>query len=318
LNIPEYWAESRIVVKKDGKQATFVRSGWSSINQEDAQKHSEQRLEEAVQAWMSNEEIPRRERRTAYNGAEGVPIREEVIESQERFVITRNSYGALCLNTPDVLIADIDQKESPIMYGCFVMVFLVAFSIWLFATKRFLLGAAAISIAFVIRFLLYWYDQWYQRNRRERSQLAVEAFSQKNPSWGLCLYETPMGFRVIATHSTFDPNSQEVAEFFEQIDADPVYVKMCTRQQCFRARLTAKPWRCGIHDHMVPRSVWPIPKDRLEIREAWVSRYQEAAKGYAACRFLKQLGSSTVDSAVSPALDIHDRLTQCRTGLPIG
>jgi hypothetical protein len=38
-----------------------------------------------------------------YNGAAGVPIREEIVGRHGETVITRNSYGARCLNMPNVL-----------------------------------------------------------------------------------------------------------------------------------------------------------------------------------------------------------------------
>ncbi|MEQ1893799.1 MAG: hypothetical protein ABL998_14750, partial [Planctomycetota bacterium] len=34
--------------------------------------------------------------------AEGVPIREEIVSEHDAAVITRNGYGARCLNTPNV------------------------------------------------------------------------------------------------------------------------------------------------------------------------------------------------------------------------
>lgn len=53
----------------------------------------------------------------AYNGAQGVPIREEVLERHGDTVITRNGYGAKCLNTPDVLFADVDF-DTALPPGC--------------------------------------------------------------------------------------------------------------------------------------------------------------------------------------------------------
>lgn len=47
-----------------------------------------------------------------YNGAEGVPIREEIVEVHGTTIITRNAYGAGCLNTPDVLFVDLDFEEQ--------------------------------------------------------------------------------------------------------------------------------------------------------------------------------------------------------------
>lgn len=53
--------------------------------------------------------LTQREPLVPYTGADGVPIREENLAEHGSTVITRNSYGARCLNTPDVLFADIDH-----------------------------------------------------------------------------------------------------------------------------------------------------------------------------------------------------------------
>ena len=71
---------------------------------------------EAFEQVLAGEPLQRREDKRPYNGAVGVPIREEIIARDGESVITRNSYGALCLNTPDVLFADVDLEQRP--SGC--------------------------------------------------------------------------------------------------------------------------------------------------------------------------------------------------------
>jgi hypothetical protein len=93
---------------------------------------------------------------------------------------------------------------------------------------------------------------------------------------------------------------------------------MCQRQHCFRARVTAKPWRVGIGEHMKPRpGVWPIHPDRLPERRRWVAAYERAAKDYAACRYLESLGSGVVDPVAAEVQQIHDALCQANHDLPI-
>jgi len=41
-----------------------------------------------------------------------VPIREEIVSRHGDTIITRNSYGARCLNTPNALFADITVSGS--------------------------------------------------------------------------------------------------------------------------------------------------------------------------------------------------------------
>jgi hypothetical protein len=64
-----------------------------------AQAHADARAHEALNAIIAGQVLPRREVRSNY-GVEGVPIREQIVQRDGDVIITRNSYGALCLNTP--------------------------------------------------------------------------------------------------------------------------------------------------------------------------------------------------------------------------
>ena len=121
--VPRFWAEGRIQEQVAGKQITVRRYGWSDDSPLAAQVHADQRTREAFDRIASGEKLNRRERKQAYNGADGVPIREEIVERQGDTVITRNSYGARCLNTPDVLFVDIDfDPQNAIRRGIEILV----------------------------------------------------------------------------------------------------------------------------------------------------------------------------------------------------
>jgi hypothetical protein len=111
--IPQYWAEASAQHRQRGKQITVRRFGWSNGSQDEAQRMAEQRAAEALQRVRGGERLQRREPKVPYHGAEGVPIREEVLAEHDGVVITRNSYGARCLNSEDVLFADVDFDEVP-------------------------------------------------------------------------------------------------------------------------------------------------------------------------------------------------------------
>ncbi|MFT4843826.1 MAG: hypothetical protein ACI8UD_002340 [Planctomycetota bacterium] len=55
--------------------------------------------------------VPSHERKLPYGGL-GLPIREEIVARNGADIITRNGYGARCLNEPDVLFADIDMQRK--------------------------------------------------------------------------------------------------------------------------------------------------------------------------------------------------------------
>ena len=110
--VPQFWAEARVQDKTRERQVTVRRYGWSDTSQEDAQAMAEARAAEALRRILSGEKIERREPKVPYHGAAGMPIREEIVSRHGDTIITRNSYGARCLNTPDVLFADLDFPEG--------------------------------------------------------------------------------------------------------------------------------------------------------------------------------------------------------------
>jgi hypothetical protein len=102
--VPQYWAEARIREIIHERQVTVRRFGWSDLSVEDAQRHAEARAREAMNRIESGEPLPRREPKVPYNGAEGVPIREEIVAR----------HG-------DVIIMDIDFPQGPSARGCFLL-----------------------------------------------------------------------------------------------------------------------------------------------------------------------------------------------------
>ena len=77
--VPQYWAEAKEKKIIDGRQVTIKRFGWSDENNQSAQKHAQECVSEAFYLRQSVEKIRRTEPKVPYNGAEGVPIREEIV-----------------------------------------------------------------------------------------------------------------------------------------------------------------------------------------------------------------------------------------------
>ena len=146
----------------------------------------------------------------------------------------------------------------------------------------------------------------------------VRAVFKANPEWSGRLYRTPNGLRVLVTHRPFEPSDPDVKECFELLGVDPVYQRMCLKQQCFRARLTAKPWRAGIRDHIRPQpGIWPVAPIHMPLRQVWIEKYEAVAASYAACAFLETLGVESIHPSVAPVLALHDALSKAIDGLPI-
>jgi hypothetical protein len=320
--VPDYWAEARADGQLDGKPIAVRRFGWSTTSQLEAQTSADRRAREALARILSGEFLPRRELKRAYNGSEGVPIREEVVERRGDSVITRNSYGALCLNTPDCLFADIDFAEGPgwrtaLIASAVLLLVAGAVGVFVHPGVGFIAAFAALVLCYPLALMVHRLTSAWAGGPETISRRRIEKFLERQPHWNLRLYRTPNGLRVLAIHATFDPSDPAVPEFFEAIGADPIYTRMCLRQHCFRARVSPKPWRIGISDHIRPRTVWPVDPEKLPQRREWVEKYERAAQEYASCRFLESLGSGKTHPKATEVQRLHDDLCRANVALPL-
>jgi len=336
--VPKFWAEGRVQQGIGRNQVTVRRYGWSDESPLNAQVNADVRAHEALARILSGEKLRRRERKVPYNGADGLPIREEILSTHGDAVITRNSYGAHCLNTPNVLVADVDLPEPKFRSARF-MLFIVATlaSLAFQFVRNFNAGyqyqseriqnliELLVGVLIVYVVLLAIVERAVNKRfharvaDRENAALArIRHFSTRNPSWGLRVYRTPAGFRVLASHAIFAPDQPEVAQCFKAMGVDPIYARMCLNQHCFRARLSAKPWRMGsAWKQRRPYGVWPVKTEMLPARAAWAAEYERAAAGFAACRYLETMGNTAVPPDVHAVVELHDSRSRATSELPL-
>jgi hypothetical protein len=326
--IPKYWAEARLRHRERKRQVTVRRFGWSDASIEDAQAHADLRVREALDRLLAGETLPRRERRIAYNGSEGVPIREEVVERDGDSVITRNGYGALCLNTPSVLFADIDfAPQAPSARTVLVSMLSVfaATAILLYFGLGFKLVLSLVVAFFASLLVGVPLPGWLRRGGIALSggaeKVAIERirrFLATHSHWRVRLYRTPAGLRLLAMHRLFDPREAEVAMAFEALGVDPTYARMCFNQNCFRARVSPKPWRLGMQRLRSPYSAaWRPEHAELPARRAWIADYDRASERHASCRYLETLGTGRVDPVAEGVQQLHDVMCQAERDLPL-
>lgn len=318
--VPRYWSESRTRKFANGHQFTIKRFGWSDTSERDAKTHADERLQEAVETLERDGHVRRIDHKTSYNGAEGIPIREEVIDKTQDVVISRNSYGALCLNTPDVLFADIDFE-----FEASIKTYVVAFSILAILTliatfsfqswKVLLVGLfASIIFTSTVADLLHKIVLLSRGDPEKRAIETVKRVSENNTELHIRLYRTPNGCRLLIMNDTYDPTGDKAINLLHSLNADEVYIQMCRNQNCFRARLSPKPWRIGV-DRLHPTpGVWPIKTKWMAERSRWVKNYEEKSTGYAACRYLFSLGSEETNNKAEFVRQIHDDACRVNNG----
>lgn len=338
MHIPPYWAQARLRHETGQRHgATVQRWGWSDNSQQDAEAHARQRAREALDAVLAaptarhlDAGFERMERRGEYGLDGATPIREEVLERRGDTVLTRNSYGAHCLNTEQVAIADMDFPEPgraprfPLV-SCLLLAAALA---WL-ATQPQGINAvmlAGIAVTALIGlFCLSRLRKWQQARMAQAAaappqQAALERvrhLASQHPDWGLRLYQTPKGLRVIVTHAAFDHQAPEVQALFDALDVDPLYAMLCNKQKCFRARVTGKPWRMGLSGLSTQDRRWPLAPQRLASRSTWCRAYDQKAAQFAACHFLEQLGQGATCPQVQAFVQWHDQACNAQTTLPL-
>lgn len=274
MNIPRYWAKETYEVRDaQGKARSFACWRWSDTSVEEARGRAKARAMEVARKFLSHERLDH----YAYGER---PLREEIVEeirnrdSEEVAVVTRNAYGAIVLNASRVMFVDIDfRKESRLA------------SLLTRVRKRF--DKAALS-------------------QEEKHAQRIEQWARMNPTWGMRVYRTFGGFRCLITDRVFDPTAESTLEILRSLQSDPLYIRLCQRQECFRARLTPKPWRCGIQK---PPSRYPWENQEGERKyRQWEHRYRLAASRYTTCKLVKHIGSSQIHPDVDVILAVHDRL----------
>lgn len=200
--------------------------------------------------------------------------------------VTRNRYGALILNTANLLIADIDAVDP--------------------TSSRAATGGLLTAVAG----LFGRKTAEVQRPSGDKAARLeqVRAFSARFPGVGLRVYETAQGLRVFVTTHEFVPNTPESKGLLAELQSDPCYVNLCHVQQCYRARLTPKPWRC---DWKSPPYKFPRehPRQQREFEE-WRQEYERRCERYATCRHLADLGNIAATTPTAKVLlALHDAMT---------
>lgn len=277
MNIPRFWANASETVQGNDGQSLFLRCwGWSADNLAEAQSRAREALERVISRVRSGAEFPQR---YAY-GARA--LREEMIREIPSGILTRNGYGALILNTAQMMFVDIDLPASAQQ------------------TKPGILGL-------------------FGRKKEQTIDPGQQAFENLKGTLGsdagrFRVYRTAAGFRMIAVDGLYEPGSAETEDFMKFVQADPAFIQLCKAQNSFRARLTPKPWRIG---QSQPPVSFPRETTRDQQRfTQWLSRYETASADWATCRLLLD-ATETVHDSIQPLLGIHDEITKVSSTLPL-
>lgn len=277
MNFPPFWSK--------GTSDGFTCWRWSSQSLGEAQSLAAEAARKIAERFRAGDYPAHRD--SYYPNR---PFREQVLREirngpgEIAAVVTRNSYGCLVLNTARVMFVDIDFPQPRRPRGLFNLLF----------------GKPAIPPS---------------GNPQQEAMTRIENWTRDNSGWGWRVYRTRAGLRLLATQALVKPDSDAASAVFEALGADMVYRKLCVNQKCFRARLTPKPWRCGLHSK--PER-WPWADGRREQKfQKWEAQYQSCSANWATCELLRQLGNPDVHPEVGPIVAFHDEASRVGTKLEL-
>lgn len=311
--IPRHWARADSQAETpDGKHIRFHVWRGSRNDPAEAQALASEAVERMAERIRSGAGFPER---YAYGDR---PLREQVTREfpaadggdAPAAAITRNSYGALVLNTARVCFIDVDlapvqQPASPSP---------------LWGTLERLLGrpvAEALpgSLRSILEQVIGPASSPAAADPSAAALERLRAWVAAHPEWRVRVYRTHSGLRYLAMHDLLTPDDPLAQAAMSAVGADPQYIQLCRAQKSFRARLTSKPWRVGI-ENPPARFPYESAQEEAEMRE-WVTRYARASDGRATCRFMEEIGSGAEHPDVAPMRILHDEQTQAESGLPL-
>lgn len=288
MKLARYWTrESAEMTGEDGSRVRVAARGWSNQSIEDARRLGREMASRMASA-LASDDFQRK--RYLYGER---PLPEPVVRefgnggANPAAIVTRNSYGALVLNTRDLMFVDIDRDDqAPAAAGLFSSV------MSLFRQPELIPAAPPPS-------------------------KVVGEIQRVAESNGLSarVYKTAAGYRAIIASARYQPGVVQSEGLLKQFGSDPLYIRLCKMQESFRARLSPKPWRC---DQAQPPVTFPFTTPQEESRfQEWERKYSSAAAKYSTCRFVTIVGGGRTDPEFEELIHYHDQETKANSSLPL-
>jgi hypothetical protein len=291
MKIPNYWIRHEGEVQRpDGQSLQLFAWGWSESSTAEAEAKARERFQSLEQRVREGLELPRG---YAYGDR---PVREQIVDritgadGQLDALLTRNSYGAIVLNTSRAMFVDVDVEgdagpsQPPPDLG--------------FIGRLFGMSAPAPAAA----------------GAGDDARLATLRSTLRSTRGSFRVYRTAAGYRLLAIDRPFTPASRDSESVMRAVGADPAFIQLCRIQESFRARLTPKPWRM---DQTVPPGQFPRDASDEPAFTDWVRQYDRASESKATCRFVETVGSTAIDPLIAPIVQLHDARTKATSGLPL-
>jgi hypothetical protein len=258
-----------------------VARGWSETSHEEALVNAKARLNRILDYLRSDKPLD------DYQYVFDHVICEEVIdrifddEDGEAAVISRNAYGALVMNTPRLMFIDIDLPNP--------------------------------RLGLVGRIKSWFSGSTDTVSPEQRTLDEIRRWQAAHDQYTLRVYRTRAGFRLLVVNWCFDGPDEAAMRIMDELKCDRLYRRLCLAQQCFRARLSPKPWRVNAGQ---PPAQFPFASESLERQfRDWLDRYTRLAAAFSVCHYVETLGRESPHDRVIALIEHHDAL--CRGTRPL-
>ena len=275
MKFPKYWTWA------DTERGSISVRGWSETSMAEAVENAKLRLNRVLEALATDR--PSDEYEYVMDGVICEEVIDQLLDGQERVaVISRNRYGALVMNTPNMMFIDIDVPPAR-RTGC-------------------LLG-------------------WLRRqppdepSPEEHRLQGLRRWQQLNPEFTLRVYRTHSGIRAIVINQFYTSVDAVALRVLDELESDPLYRRLCVAQGCYRARLSPKPWRLGLGDPPA-RFPYRTPQEEQAF-QAWFDEYVHRSKGVCVCQYVETLGDAAEADRLGPLIAQHDALCCSDRDLPL-
>jgi len=282
MKLYRYWACSERAIKDIKGNAMLLKKwGGSNDSTEDAAEAARRAVNALAERLLNNPDLLRWPMKKTIRdeyvyGVRDLP--EEVIEMLgDDNGITRNRYGCLVLNTRALLFIDIDFP--PLTFGQRI-------------------------------------GKLFGKTPPDPKDAALNRLKEwlpRHPGTGVRIYSTAAGLRYLFTDAPYAVDASAL-EWMDELGGDALYRRLCHSQQCYRARLTPKPWRVEMN---APPNQYPRDDSQIGAFQRWLSEYESSSRGYATCALLEHWGERNINPDLAPLVAKHDELCRAESRMPL-
>jgi len=288
MKLAKYWTRSEgEATDAKGRIIRALARGWSNESMEAARAVARDIAQRLAQG-----NFPTRGPQYLYGDR---PLPEPVLREFQgngdgpSAIVTRNVYGAEVLNTRNLMFVDIDKPYQPP----------APIPSTLKMGLRALFGKSAPAPPVQMD---------------EPAMTKIQGVAEKNNLAGR-VYKTAGGYRVLITSTRFTPGDPRSEDLLRQFAADALYIRLCRMQESFRARLTPKPWRCGLANPPV-KFPFETPQDQSRF-DIWERTYIVTGERFRTCQYMASFGSGSVAPGFEELIQFHDQETKAASVLPL-